>query len=87
VVLRRRLSVLATAIALSGGVAAVPAATPTIAVAKSCSVGYTHAVMPDGSHKCLHVGEFCRRAWDRAYRRYRFHCHRRDANGRFHLTR
>jgi hypothetical protein len=44
--------------------------------AKSCSSGYTHAVMPDGSHKCLRAGQFCsrKRVWQRTYHRYGFHC-------------
>jgi hypothetical protein len=43
---------------------------------KSCSSGYTHAVMPDGSHKCLRAGQFCsrKRAWQRVYHRKGFHC-------------
>jgi hypothetical protein len=51
--------------------------------AKPCSAGYTHAVMPDGAHKCLRAGQFCshKRGWQRAYHRYGFHCKR---NG--HLT-
>jgi hypothetical protein len=51
--------------------------------AKSCSSGYTHAVMPDGAHKCLRAGQYCshRGGWQRTYHRYGFHCRR---NG--HLT-
>jgi hypothetical protein len=37
---RRRLALLISAAALAGGVAAVLAATPTVAVAKSCSTSY-----------------------------------------------
>jgi hypothetical protein len=50
---------------------------------KSCGSGYTHAVMPDGAHKCLRAGQFCsrKRAWQRVYHRLGFHC---KANG--HLT-
>ena len=50
---------------LSGGSAAV---------AKSCSAGYTHAVI-SGEHKCLRAGQFCAKAADRTYHRYGFHCH------------
>jgi hypothetical protein len=32
----------------------------TAVAAKTCSSGYTHAVMPDGSHKCLRVGQSAR---------------------------
>jgi hypothetical protein len=48
------------------------------AAAKPCSAGYTHAVMPDGAHKCLRAGQFCshKRGWQRAYHRYGFHCKR-----------
>ena len=44
--------------------------------AKSCGAGYTHAVMPDGAHKCLRAGQFCSRkaAWQRTYHRYGLHC-------------
>jgi hypothetical protein len=44
--------------------------------AKSCGAGYTHAVMPDGAHKCLRAGQFCsrKRAWQRTYHSYGFHC-------------
>jgi hypothetical protein len=56
---------------------------PVAAAAKSCGAGYTHAVMPDGDHKCLRAGQFCsrKRAWQRTYHRLGFHCKR---NG--HLT-
>jgi hypothetical protein len=44
--------------------------------AKPCGGGYTHAVMPDGAHKCLRAGQFCshKRGWQRAYHRSGFHC-------------
>ena len=50
---------------------------------KSCSAGYTRAIMPDRSQKCLRAGQFCshRPGWQRTYHRYGFHCKR---NG--HLT-
>src|SRR4051794_40752549 len=54
---------------------------PQVVAAKKCRSGYPHAVMPDGSHKCLHAGEYCKRkkSWQRAYHRHGFHCKR---NGR-----
>jgi hypothetical protein len=58
---------------------------PSSAVAKSCSAGFTHAVI-NGSEKCLRRGEFCARAADRQYRRYGYHCTKRDARGSYHLT-
>jgi hypothetical protein len=59
----------------------VHATTATLHRAKPCSAGYTHAVMPDGAHKCLRAGQFCshKRGWQRAYHRYGYHCKR---NGR-----
>ena len=57
--------------------AAPPADTPSI-VTKSCSTGWKHAII-NGAHKCLRRGQFCARAADRQYHRYRFHCHRYDS--------
>jgi hypothetical protein len=61
--------------------AVVPAVTgpfpmATVAQAKSCSSGYTHAVLPNGSHKCLRVGQFCSRkkSWQGVYHHHGFHC-------------
>jgi hypothetical protein len=70
--------------------AAAPAAAPAHApveatAAKSCSSGWTHAVI-DGSHKCLRRGQFCARGADRQYHRYGFHCHNRDSRGNYHLS-
>ena len=56
------------------------------ATAKSCSSRYTHAALSWG-HKCLAAGQYCKRSGDREYHRYRFHCHRPDAQGSYHLTR
>ena len=58
---------------------------PSAAVAKTCSSSYTHAII-GGAHKCLRRGQFCARAKDSTYHRYGFHCHKRDANGSYHLT-
>ncbi len=90
--LRRRGAIALAVLSLiaAGPVAAGPAASlhadpgsPLAVAAKPCSSGYTHAVMPDGAHKCLRAGQFCshKRGWQRAYHRYGFHCKR---NG--HLT-
>lgn len=86
--MNRRLAGLLAALAL---IAAAPAAQATagssasspVVAAKSCSGGYTHAVVPGGAHKCLRAGQFCshRRGYQRVYHRAGFHCKR---NG--HLT-
>jgi uncharacterized protein (DUF697 family) len=88
--MKRRLAALAIAAAAFAAAPAVapvsgsPVA-PASAVAKSCSASYTHALI-NGSEKCLRRGQFCARAADRQYRRYGFHCTKRDATGRYHLT-
>jgi hypothetical protein len=78
--MNRRIAGLLAALAL---IAAAPAASATVdshgsqvVAAKSCSAGYKHAVMPDGSHKCLRAGQFCKRkaSWQRVYHRKGFHC-------------
>jgi hypothetical protein len=73
--MKRRLSVIAAVAAF----AVLPAAgtvSPAVTVAKSCSAGYTHAVMPDRSHKCLRAGQFCSRtaSVQRVYRNKGFYC-------------
>jgi hypothetical protein len=45
----------------------------TAAEAKTCSAGYTHAVV-GGQEKCLRAGEFCTHAYDSQYRRYGYRC-------------
>jgi hypothetical protein len=87
----RSMKIRVAGIAAALALAATPAgslATPVdrglhAVAAKPCSSGYRHAVMPDGAHKCLRAGQFCsrKRAWQRTYHRYGFHCRR---NG--HLT-
>jgi hypothetical protein len=75
---------LVLAAAAPAGTMATPIGDGEQAVAaKPCTSGYTHAVMPDGAHKCLRAGQFCshKRGWQRAYHRYGLHCKR---NG--HLT-
>jgi hypothetical protein len=59
--------------------------TVTARASKACSGGYVHAALPWG-HKCLRRGQFCKGSRDRAYHRYGFHCHRRDARGNYHLS-
>jgi hypothetical protein len=78
--MNRRIAGLLAALAL---IAAAPATQATagshatqVVAAKKCPSGYPHAVMPDGSHKCLHAGEFCKRkkSWQRVYHKHGFHC-------------
>jgi hypothetical protein len=87
--MRVRFALAAAVAALGIGLVSAEAAvsvTPS-ATAKTCSSArYTHAVLSWG-HKCLAVGQYCTRSADREYHRYRFHCHRRDSQGRYHLTR
>ena len=90
--MKRRLATMAVAASVFAAAPAAapvfsgrPGLAPSAAVAKTCSSGYKHAVI-SGSHKCLRRGQFCARAKDRTYHRYGFHCHKRDANGRYHLT-
>ncbi|MEA2472321.1 MAG: hypothetical protein QOE06_236 [Thermoleophilaceae bacterium] len=66
----------------AGGLAS---ASPPIAAAKSCSGGYTHAVI-GGQQKCLRRGQFCTHGKAGQYTKYGFHCNKRDKNGRYHLT-
>jgi ABC-type sugar transport system substrate-binding protein len=72
-------------VAAAGAPAAPPATAPGAIVAKTCGGRFVHGVI-DGAEKCLARGEFCARAAGRQYRRYGFHCTRRDANGRYDLT-
>lgn len=52
---------------------AVGARTPT-AIAKHCKAGTTSGTIA-GKHVCLKPGARCSKKNDRAYHRYRFHCH------------
>ena len=76
---RARIAGLVAALALLGAApgASVGAAAPEpqAVAAKSCSSGYTHAVLPSG-HKCLRAGQFCsrKRSFQRVYRRKGFYC-------------
>lgn|GEM_PF-2798405 len=57
--------------------AVVPApAQPSAVTAKTCSASYTSAVI-NGSHKCLHAGEYCAIGAERQYERYGYECSRR----------
>lgn len=57
-------------------------ALPAGAAAKSCSAGYTHAVI-GGAQKCLHAGEYCAVRLRRQYPRYGFTC--TDVRGTYRL--
>lgn len=83
----RWVAAIAVAVAVAAPVSQSPAANqaPVAVQAKSCSAGYTHAVI-NGAHKCLRRGQYCAHAADRQYHRYGYHCHKRDARGSFHLT-
>jgi hypothetical protein len=85
---RTRLAALIAALSFVGAVpvgATVAHDGPRVVAAKSCSSGYTHAVI-NGSHKCLRRGQYCARSADRQYHRYGYHCHRRDSRGSYHLS-
>ena len=64
-------------------VLALLALIPSVATAKSCSSGYTHAVI-GGVQKCLRRGEFCSRRYANQYRRYHFTCSN-YIDGEYHL--
>jgi hypothetical protein len=90
--MRRRLAVFACAglLAAAGAAAAGPAthaADPgqQAAAAKTCSSGFTHAVI-NHQQKCLRRGEFCAHRYRKQYRRYGYNCVKRDRNGAYHLT-
>ena len=87
---RRLVILLVAALAAFGatGANASPSATRAVpnAVAKTCSAGYTHAVI-GGAEKCLRAGEFCAHAYDSQYRRYGYRCIRYYSNvHRYRLT-
>lgn len=73
--MKHRLAALtAAAAAAVFGVLAVSSGDTSAADARTCSPGYTHAVLTWG-HKCLRAGQFCKVSADRQYHRYGFHCH------------
>jgi hypothetical protein len=87
--LRRLAVLLATVLAAATAATASPAqavaAAPGAAL-KTCSSGFTHAVIA-GAEKCLHAGEFCTHAYDSQYRRYGYRCTKYYANvHRYRLT-
>lgn len=61
---------------------AVCVALPSAAAAKTCSAGYTHAVI-GGAQKCLRRGEYCAKADRKQYPKYGFICE--DVSGRYRL--
>lgn len=71
--MRRKLAVVAASFAASAGAIGVTSVAVPAAVAKSCSAGYTTAVI-GGATKCLHAGEFCSATYRSQYPRYGFHC-------------
>src|SRR5690348_11333716 len=83
----RVLVVVATFVAaIAAGTAAPTAPASPAVAAKTCSAGFTHAVI-GGVQKCLRRGEFCAHRYDRQYRRYGYRCIRYYANvGRYRLT-
>lgn len=64
---------------------AAPAAIPSAAMAKTCSAGYTHAVI-GGQQKCLRAGEYCARRYQKQYLHYHYTCNH-YVSGRWHLRR
>ncbi len=86
--MKRTFTGLLAALALAAPIAApatAPASAPIAVAAKSCSAGYTHAVI-SGAEKCLRRGQYCAHASDRQYRRYGLRCIKRDSRGSYHLT-
>jgi hypothetical protein len=77
----------ASAVAFAGGSAAQaqPTHLSPVAVTKSCSSSYVHAII-NGAHKCLRAGQYCAHGSDRQYRHYGFRCIKRDYRGSYHLT-
>lgn len=88
----RRLAVLACAGVLAAtGTAAAGTAThtappaPQAVATKTCSAGFTHAVI-NHQQKCLRRGEFCTHRYRRQYQHYGYDCTKRDSRGNYHLT-
>ena len=87
---RKHVVALLVAASLGGATPAIAAAAgapnataPRAVVTKTCSGGYTHAVI-GGAHKCLRRGQYCARAYRSTYRRYGFVC-ARDSRGVYRL--
>jgi hypothetical protein len=68
---------------LTAVVFALLALVPSVATAKSCPSGYTHAVI-GGKQKCLRRGEFCAHRYANQYRHYHFTCSD-YIDGEYHL--
>lgn len=74
-------ALVATVAVLAAGGAHASAASgpePQAQAAKRCAAGYVKARI-DGESKCLHAGQYCKRAKERQYRKYGFSC---KGNGR-----
>lgn len=90
--MKRRITVvLAIGFAAFAAGTAAPAAPASpsspVAIAKTCSSGYTHAVI-GGAQKCLRAGQFCTHRYDSQYRRYGYRCTHYDRQvQRYRLTR
>jgi hypothetical protein len=85
--MRRRLAVLACLGLLAATGASTHAAgpPPSAIAAKTCSAGFTHAVI-NHQQKCLRRGEFCAHKYRKQYQHYGYDCVRRDRRGNYHLT-
>jgi pimeloyl-ACP methyl ester carboxylesterase len=71
---RRGVGILALATTLAAAIGVVAASSaPTVAI-RHCGPGATAATI-GGKHVCLRRGQRCAKSRDRAYHRYRFHCH------------
>ena len=74
---RRILTALVCVAALAIAPATAPASpadsAPIAIASKTCSAGFTHAVI-GGAQKCLRRGEFCASRYHRQYPRYGYHC-------------
>ena len=81
------LATLVAAFAAGTASPAAPALRSAPAVsAKTCSSGYTHAVI-GGEQKCLRAGQLCAHRYDGQYRRYGYRCIRYDQRvQRYRLT-
>jgi hypothetical protein len=55
---------------------------PAAVAAKTCSAGYTHAII-GGAQKCLRRGEYCAVADRRQYPRYGYVC--KNVSGTYRL--
>lgn len=75
----------AAAPAASSAVAPVRATAQPLALVKSCSSRYRHAII-GGEHKCLGTGQFCAKRNEGIYRRHGFTC-KPGSDGRLRLHR